>query len=172
MTGVPARAGPPAAEGLSIALEAEPGADVAALFARRFGHPLPDFPHHVVARVRADGVEAPLCYIHFTEHAGVLLGGGACVDDRLLRRLEAGTRCALKAAGGPYQACLRWAVAHFAPRFPAIFGYCGDVLAERADRAVGFEPTGHPHLLAYFTWPLDAAERARLIAIAHAVGPF
>lgn len=158
--------------GLSIAVEAEPDAGVAALFARRFAQPLPDFPHHVVARVRADGEARPLCYIHFTEHAGVLLGGGACVDDRLLRRLDAGTRLALKAAGGPYQASLRWAVAHFAPRFPAVFGYCGDVLAERADRAVGFTPTGHPHLLAYFTGPLDEDERARLVAVAHAVGPF
>jgi hypothetical protein len=164
--------GAPFGDALSIAVESRPGEDVAALFARRFGHPLPDFPHHVVARVARDGASLPLCYIHFTEHAGVLLGGGACIDDRLLRRLDAGTRRALKAAGGPYQASLRWAVAHFAPRFPAIFGYCGDALAERADRAVGFEPTGHPHLLAYFTRPLDRAERERLVAIAHAVGPF
>ncbi len=172
MTGVPARARLPVPEGFSIAVEDEPTADVVALFARRFGHPLPGCPHHVVARVRADGVSAPICYIHFTEHAGVLLGGGACIDDRLLRRLDAQVRRALKAGGGPYQASLRWAVAHFAPRFPAIFGYCGDVLAERADRAVGFEPTGHPHLLVYFTRPLDPSERERLVAIAQAVGPF
>lgn len=163
---------PPVPAGLAIAVEAAPGADVAALFSRRFGHALPDFPHHVVARVHVDGEARPLCYIHFTEHQGVLLGGGACVDDRLLRRLDPALRRALKVAGGPYQASLRWAVAHFAPRFPAIFGYCGDVLAERADRAVGFEPTGYPHLLAYLTRPLDAAARDRLVAIAHAVGPF
>jgi hypothetical protein len=172
MSGRAPAASLPVPSGLSIALEDGPAADVQALFARRFGDRVPDFPHHVVARVALHDARPALCYIHFTEHQGVLLGGGACIDDRLLRRLDAGTRRALKAAGGPYQASLRWAVAHFASRFPAIFGYCGDVLAERADRAVGFESTGHPHLLAYFTQPLDAAERARLVAIAHAVGPF
>lgn len=165
-------AGPQVPAGLSIAVETAPGSDVAALFSRRFGHPLPEIPHHVVARVLVDGAARPLCYIHFTEYQGVLLGGGACVDDRLLRRLDPAVRHALKAVGGPYQASLRWAVAHFAPRFPAIFGYCGDVLAERADRAVGFEPTGHPHLLAYFTRALAPDERRRLVALAHAVGPF
>lgn len=164
---------PAAAAGVwSVAVETEPGPEVAALFARRFGHPLPDFPHHVVARVALDGAHPPLCYIHFSEHQGVLLGGGACVDERLLRRLDAGQRRQLKARGGPYQLSLRWAVAHFAPHFPAIFGYCGDVLAERADLAVGFEPVGHPHLLGYFTRPLDEGQRKSLIAIAHAVGPF
>lgn len=159
-------------DGLAIAVEIEPSPDVAALFVRRFGDSLPGFPHHVVARVRIDAVWLPLCYIHFTEHAGVLLGGGACIDDRLLRRLDAATRLALRSAGGPYQATLRWAVAHFASSFPAIFGYCGDALAERADLAVGFTPTGHPHLLAYFTSPQDEVDSDRLIAIAHAVGPF
>jgi len=172
MSPSPGGRSPPIPAGLSIAVEAEPDTAVAALFTRRFGHPLPDFPHHVVARVRADGEARPLCYIHFTEHAGVLLGGGACVDERVLRRLDDDMWRSLKAAGGPYQASLRWAVAHFAPRFPAIFGYCGDRLAERADRAVGFESTGHPHLLAYFTGPLDEGERARVVALAHAVGPF
>jgi hypothetical protein len=157
---------------LSVAVETEPGPEVAALFARRFGHPLPDFPHHVVARVALDGAHPPLCYIHFTEHQGVLLGGGACIDERMLRKLDAGQRRTLKADGGPYQLSLRWAVSHFAPHFPAIFGYCGDVLAERADLAVGFEPVGHPHLLGYFPRPLDDGQRNRLIAIAHAVGPF
>lgn len=169
---LPSRTSGPVPEGLAIAVEIEPSPDVAALFTRRFGHPLPDFPHHVVARVRIDATWRPLCYIHFAEHAGVLLGGGACIDDRLLRRLDASTRHALRSEGGPYQATLRWAVARFASSFPAIFGYCGDALAERADRAVGFMPTVHPRLLAYFTRPQDEAERDRLIAIAHAVGPF
>lgn len=156
----------------SVAVETQPGPDVAALFVRRFGHPLPDFPHHVVFRVSVDGAQPPLCYIHFSEHQGILLGGGACIDERLLRRLDALQRRQLKAHGGPYQLSLRWAVAHFAPRFPAIFGYCGDVQAERADLAVGFERVGHPHLLGYFTRPLDEERRKSLIAIAHAVGPF
>jgi hypothetical protein len=143
------------------------------LFQHRYREPAPDFPHHVVGFWRdPGGTEHPACYIHFTALDEILLGGGACTDQRLLRRLPPDQRAALRAAGGVYQHCLTQAVRLFAPRHPAIFGYCGDALAERVDRAVGFQPTGHPHLLAYFTRPLAAAERARLVALAHAVGPF
>src|SRR5690606_21940535 len=102
----------------------------------------------------------------------ILLGGGACTDDRLLRRLPAAQRAVLRAAGGVYHHALTRSVALFAPRYPAIFGYCGDALAERVDLSVGFRPTGHEHLLVYFTRPLAEPAKARLIAQAHAIGPF
>ncbi len=154
--------------------EVEDGrAAAGALFQRRYGEVAPDFPHHVVGYWRdPDGCEHPMCYIHFTPHGDLLLGGGACTDDRLMRRLPAADREALRMAGGIYHHTLARSVAMFAARYPAIFGYCGNALAERIDRAVGFRPTGHPHLLVHFTRPIDAREQARLIAEAHAVGPF
>jgi len=147
--------------------------DSVALFQRRFGGPPPAYPHHVVARHRAaDGGFATACYVHFTPAGEMLLGGGACIDPRAIRAMSADDRHALHAAGGLYHATLTWAVRHFAPRYEAIFGYCGNPLAERVDLAVGFARTGHPHLLVLWTRDTDAARRADLIARAHAVGPF
>ena len=143
------------------------------LFRRRFHDAPPPHPHHVVARHRAaDGSLATACYVHFTPAGDMLLGGGACIDPRAIRSMSAEDRLALHAAGGLYHATLAWAVRHFAPRYDAIFGYCGDPLAERVDLAVGFAKTEHPHLLVLWTRDIDAVRRADLIARAHAVGPF
>lgn len=165
---------PPALAAFFRVREVDDGRAVAGeLFRHRYREPAPDFPHHVVGFWRdPDGREHPACYIHFTPMADILLGGGACTDPRLLRRMPPAQRAALRAAGGVYHHCLAQAVQLFAPRYPAIFGYCGDALAERVDRAVGFQPTGHPHLLVYFTRPLAPAQRQALVAAAHAVGPF
>jgi hypothetical protein len=154
--------------------EADDGAvRAAALFRRRYGVDPPSFPHHVLAFDRGRGdSEEPVCYIHFTAMDGLLLGGGACVDDRALRRMDPATRADIRKAGGLYRMTLDWAVRHFAPSWPAIFGYCGDLLAERIDLAAGFERTRHSHLLVHWTRPLPAPDRERLVAQAHAVGPF
>ena len=142
------------------------------LFQRKYQRGVPDFPHHVVATYRA-GAESPLlCYIHFTDCGDILLGGGACVDDRVLRRMTLEQRDLIRDAGGIYQHALRWSVRHFAPRFAAIFGYCGDALAERIDRAVGFESTPHEHLLAYWTREVDARRRRQMIEKANSFAPF
>lgn len=158
---------------LTVRLVDDGRAVAGALFRRRYGEQAPDFPHHVVGFWRDDaGAEHALCYMHATALGEILLGGGACIDDRLLRRMPTSQRSALRAAGGLYRHCLAQAVAIFAPDFPAIFAYTGDALAERVDRAVGFLPTGHPHLLVCFTRALAPADQSRLIAQAHAVGPF
>ena len=143
------------------------------IFARRYGTAAPDFPHHVLAFHRdAQGIETPVCYIHFTAMGDFLLGGGACVDDRVLRRMDAAARSAIREAGGLYRHALSWSLGHFSPRCSAIFGYCGDALAERIDLEVGFQRTAHAHLLVHFTRQVEAAERERMIAEAHALGPF
>lgn len=143
------------------------------IFQRRYRVPAPDFPIHVLAFYRDEvGTEIPVCYIHFTVQGDLLLGGGACVDDRVLRRMAPEARAAIKQAGGLYQRALAWSVQQLGSRCKAIFGYCGDALAERADLAVGFRRTGHDKLLVYFTQVVSDSERERLIAQAHAVGPF
>jgi hypothetical protein len=156
-----------------VVREVEDGGKIAnAMFRRCHGEDAPDYPHHVLAFWHDAARETPLCYINFLEQGELLLGGGACVDKAALRTLPADLRAAIRDAGGLYQYSLAWAVRHFASRFPAVFGYCADRLAERVDLAVGFEKTRYPRLLAYFTRPLDAARQQALIEQANAVGPF
>jgi hypothetical protein len=143
------------------------------LFRRKYGRDLPQFPHHVAAYYRGEaGNPAPACYIHFTDCGDILLGGGACVDDRVLRRMTAEQRAAVRDAGGLYHHALAWSVRHFAPRFAAVFGYCGDRLAERVDRAVGFQSTAHERLLVHWTRDVDARRRAHMVEKANAFVPF
>ncbi|MBS0557382.1 MAG: hypothetical protein JSR27_08215 [Proteobacteria bacterium] len=144
-----------------------------ALFQRKYARTLPRFPHHVAAYCRGGGGdEIPVCYVHFTDCGDILLGGGACVDNRVLRQMGDDERSALHAAGGLYHHVLAWSVKHFAPRFAAIFGYCGDALAERVDRAVGFESTAHARLLVYWTREVDARRRGHMVEKANAFVPF
>ncbi|HMM57624.1 MAG: hypothetical protein DYH18_07775 [Xanthomonadales bacterium PRO7] len=142
------------------------------LFKRKYSRALPQFPHHVAAYYRSAGAEVPVCYVHFTDCGDILLGGGACVDNRVLRNMGVDERDAVHATGGLYHHVLAWSVRHFAPRFAAIFGYCGDALAERVDRAVGFQPTAHERLLVYWTRDADARRRGHMIEKANAFVPF
>lgn len=160
------------AASLRIAEAAHARGPAGAPFRRRFRHEPPDTPHHVVAFMDQDGRSTALCYIHFRPQGELLLGGGACVDPSVMRRMPGALRQLIRAQGGLYQLCLAWSLRHFAGRYKAVFGYCGDALAERVDRAVGFMDTGHEHLLVYWLESCDAATRERLIAQAHAVGPF
>ena len=114
----------------------------------------------------------PVCYIHFTDCGDILLGGGACVDDRVLRKMSTDERDALRTVGGIYQFALTWSVRHFSDRFAAVFGYCGDALAERVDRAAGFESTAYDRLLVYWTREVDAVRRHRMVEKAQAFTPF
>ena len=156
-----------------IVVRAVPDAAIAnALFQRRYRQDAPDFPYHVVASWCYDDNEIPVCYIHFTAQESSLLGGGACVDERAMRRMPASLRAAIRDAGGMYKYTLAWSLRHFAPHFDAVFGYCGDALAERVDLALGFNKTRHRHLLAYWTRKLAPARQQDLIARAHAVGAF
>ena len=143
------------------------------MFQRCYRQAAPDLPLHVLAfSLPSDADPIPVCYIHFSDAGEYLLGGGACVDSRALRRILPAHRAALRAMGGLYAVTLQWSLRNFGSRYRAIFGYCGDVLAERIDLAAGFERTMHPHLLIYSALPLFASERADLIAQAHAAGPF
>lgn len=161
------------ASSLDIREASDGAARAGDLFRRRFGQEPPDFPHHVIAFHRgADGREVAVCYVHFTAMGELLLGGGACVDNRAMRSMAPATRATIRERGGLYRMTLDWAVRHFAPNYAAIFGYCGDALAERVDLQAGFERTGHAHLLVHWTRAMPAAERARLVAQAHAIGAF
>ena len=144
-----------------------------ALFTRKFGHPPPEHPHHLAAfHLADDGVSTLGCYVHFWSFGDIVLGGGACVDDRVLRRLDAAQRDALRAQGGLYRLVLDFAVRKFSDQHAAIFGYCGDRRAEVVDRAAGFVSTMHDKLLVHWTRDLHPVHQGALIAKAHALGPF
>ena len=143
------------------------------LFARSFGHPPPVDGRHVCTFLRdANELEHLACYIHFRPCGEILLGGGAVVSSTLLRSMSGATRRQVRAAGGLYRMSLGWALQQFRGRYLAVFGYCGDRLAERVDRAVGFADTGHPRLLVYWLEPCDRPTQKQLVDQAHAFGPF
>lgn len=146
---------------------------VAALFQRKFCADIPEFPHHIVAWVRgADGRQTPGCYSHVTDCGDLLLGGGACSDDRVLRRMSAAQRDALREVGGLYRLTIEWVAQRFRTRHPALFVYVGDALSERVLRAAGFEATRVERLMV--RWLQDPSERRRhqLVAKAKSFIPF
>jgi hypothetical protein len=180
---------PRAIDEVIVVREVDDGPGIAgAIFERRYKQAIPDFPLHVVAFHRgasADASELPVngpanaargevacCYIHFTIDGELIFGGGACVDDRVLRAMPAADRAAVKAAGGLYFHTLSWSVRHFEGRFDAVFGYCGDALAKRIDLAAGFSETTHDKLLVRWLRPLDASRQAEAMARAAALMPF
>lgn len=145
----------------------------AGIFGRKFGADPPVEPHHIVTFHRdAEGIVWPVTYIHLRAWHGVMLVGGACTDGNVLRRMGAEERAAVDRAGGVYLHSLRWAVARFASRCEAFFGYCGDPRAMAVDLAAGFEATMHPRLIVRWHRPLAAARRAELVEAVHGLGPF
>lgn len=142
------------------------------MFQYRYKQSAPDFPLHILTFCRMPSGEwLPVAYMHATDAGDHLLGGGACVDDRILRKLDIETRQAISAAGGLYLHAVRWCLTNLVS-YKAIFGYCGNRLAERIDLAAGFIRTPHQHLLVYFTRALPEEEKDRLIEAARLVGPF
>lgn len=146
---------------------------VGALFRRKFGDPPPAHGRHFVAfaRVPELGLQ-PIGYTHFTPLDGVMLGGGAITDDRVLRRVPADERARIAERGGVYFQLLGFAMRKLGPDCEAMFGYCGDPRAEAVDLRAGFAKTVHPHLLVNFPRPLPQARRDELIDRVAALGPF
>lgn len=143
------------------------------LFDRRYRLQVPEFPHHVVAlHVADDDVARTVCYIHFTDCGELILCGGACTDNRALRRMSGEERAALRECGGIFQYTLAWSMRHFASRFSAVFGYTGDAMARRVSDALEFRQTGHPNLIVYWMQEVAEQKRRQIIAKAHSFGAF
>jgi hypothetical protein len=158
---------------LRISSVDDPEFFVGDLFRRKFGVSPPAEGHHFVAFARdPEGSLLALGYTHFYPFGDIMLGGGACTDDRLLRRLGAEQRAAIAETGGLYFNVLRYALYHLRGRCEAYFGYCGDARAEAVDLRAGFVKTQHKHLLVYFHKPLHEVMQRALIAKAAAIGPF
>jgi hypothetical protein len=151
----------------------DPQPIVGELFQRKFGHPIPDWKHDIVAFVRrADGLLAPMSYAKFMPFGSVMLVGGCATDGRAFAHLDDAQRTALTASGGAMAQLLRYGFARFADSCDAYFGYCGDARAWEVDLSAGFEPTGHDKLLAHWHKPINDQLKRGLVAMAQALGPF
>jgi hypothetical protein len=145
-----------------------------ALFERKFGHAIPQWPHDIVAFVRrsSDAALVPISYAKFAPFGSVMLVGGCCTDGGAFAHLDQAQKDALVAAGGSMAQLLRYGFSRFASTCDAYFGYCGDARAWEVDLSAGFEPTGHDKLLVHWHKPLNAQMRRGLVAMAHAIGAF
>lgn len=147
---------------------------VGALFASRFrGSAPPDRGRHFVTLSETEhGNWVLLSYVHFQPFGDTCLGGGACTDTSVLRKLPGATLKALKSNGGPYALTLRYALGKMAKEFFAFFGHTSDARATKIDLEVGFRRTPVEHLLIYTPAPIDETLERALIAKIAAVGPF
>ncbi|HST28354.1 MAG TPA: hypothetical protein VLK26_08300 [Rudaea sp.] len=151
----------------------DPQPIVGELFQRKFGHPIPEWKHDVVAFVRrGDGLLAPMSYAKFMPFGSVMLVGGCCTDGRAFAHLDDAQKTALTASGGAMAQLLRYGFKHFADSCDAYFGYCGDARAWEVDLSAGFEPTGHDKLLVHWHKPINDQLKRGLVAMAQALGPF
>ncbi|MDR3386194.1 MAG: hypothetical protein P4L92_04010 [Rudaea sp.] len=152
----------------------DPRPVVGNLFQRKFGHPIPDWPHDVVAFVcrSSDGALVPISYAKFMPFGNMILVGGCCTDGSAFAHLDQAQKDSLAAAGGAMAQLLRYGFTRFAGRCDAYFGYCGDARAWAVDLSAGFEPTGHDKLLVHWHKPLDAQMKRGLVAMAQAIGAF
>ncbi len=165
---------PPKPDFLLISEFDDPQAVAGELFQRKFGHPIPDWRHDVVAFARrsSDAALVPISYAKFAPFGNVILVGGCCTDGRAFAHLDQAQKDALTAAGGPMAQLLRYGFSRFADSCDAYFGYCGDARAWEVDLSAGFEPTGHDKLLVHWHKPLNDQMRRGLVAMAHAIGAF
>lgn len=133
----------------------------------------PDRGRHFVCMAKMDsGHWGLLCYVHFQPFGDTCLGGGACTDTRLLRRLAPSAFKFMRGVGGPYHHTLRYALTKMSKDFFAFFGHTSDTRATGIDLEIGFRRTPIEHLLIYTPQPLDATLERALIAKIDAVGPF
>lgn len=155
-------------------VEVDDGAALAApLFQRAYGKSVPDFPHHIVAFYhRADGVQVPVSYVHFTDCGDIYLAGGACTDGNVLRSMTAEQQAALHEYGGLMLATLRKGFELYGPRCEAVFTCCGDRRALETTPKVGFIETGIQYLLVNWLQSSDAKRRREMTAKAQNFMPF
>jgi hypothetical protein len=154
--------------------EVDDGAALAGdLFQRAYGKPLPDFPHHIVALYhRADGVQVPVSYVHFTDCGDMFLAGGACTDGKTLRAMSSEEQAALSEYGGLMLATLRHGFSLYGPRCEAIFTCCGDKRALETTPKLGFVETGIQYLLVNFLGDSSPRRRREMTAKAANFMPF
>ena len=142
------------------------------LFKQSFGDVVPNFPKHFVLLLSEQGKTLTLGYVHFTHKERMYLGGGMCVNSRVLRQVPKNIRKQLSEKGGVAYTMLSESV-KLLTDCDAVFGHVGHQGAYKIDMAVGFEQTDHPHLIVYWqNKNLNQNQQAALISAAHDEGAF
>ena len=151
----------------------EPDSEVEQLLQRKFRVSAPAFPIHFLCHVDiADGSRQLACYLHATDCGDLALGGGACTDSRVLRRLSEPQRDVLRSVGGIYRYTLLHMCDALRDRVAAIFACCGDTLSERVMRRTGWEPTQHNDLFVHWLQGVTDTQRGHMLAKARSFMPF
>jgi hypothetical protein len=144
----------------------------AALFRRKFGHPLPDFPTHYIATYRETGAAEVVGYVHMTALDEVRLCGGLCVDETVYRRMSPAALTIVRVAGGIAKLMVAVSTADRGDAL-ASFGYMGNRQSQLIAEDVGYERALAPHIYAF--WHEDATSREMRAASVEKVrklGPF
>ena len=143
------------------------------LFKRKFGHPPPSIPRHLVALYRDSEQALHLIgYSHMMPFDEVYLSGGSCSDGAAIRLMQPHQRDALAAAGGIWFCILKYAFRKYACCCEAFFGHCGDKRALEVALAAGFIQTEHQHLIVHWHKALPENARQTLTEKVHALGSF
>jgi hypothetical protein len=144
----------------------------AALFRRKFGHPLPDFPAHYIATYREVDEDPVVGYVHMTAHAEVRLCGGLCVDERVYRGMSPEALAIVRSAGGIARMLVAIATADRGEAL-ASFGYMGNRQSQLIAEDVGYERVSPPFVYAFWHDEALAPEaRARIVEKVRNLGPF
>jgi hypothetical protein len=156
---------------VSVDRVGDPGA-AAAIFRKKFGHPLPDFPDHYVATYRGGGAAEIVGYVHMTALDAMRLCGGLCVDDTVYRRMDAAALTLVRVAGGIGKMMVAAATADRGEAL-ASFGYMGNRQSQLIAEDVGYELAIAPHVYAFWHEdPMPPEARERLLARVRELGPF
>jgi hypothetical protein len=153
---------------------ADARADAGELFRRSFGHEIPSYPRHFVLLYVPPGEPSArrvVAYVHQMPYGEVYLGGGMCVDERAYRGFPRWLFQQVRGEGGLATIVTRDSLAMLGDA-PAAFGHVGEPRARQADLRTGYVDTGRPHLMVFWRRALSDAEKARLIGVAEAHGPF
>ena len=119
------------------------------LFKQSFGDAIPNFPKHFVLLLSDQGLTLTLGYVHFTKKDNIYLGGGMCVNSRVLRQVPKAIRKDLSSMGGVAFTMLSESVKQLND-CDAVFGHVGHQGAYKIDMAVGFEQTENDHLIVFW----------------------
>jgi hypothetical protein len=139
----------------------------AALFRRKFGQEIPNFPKHFVAMIG----EQCAGYVHYTAWQGDYLCGGLCIDDRVYRALNAEQRTSIRERGGIAEIMMR--AAHPSLEDGAvIWAYMGNKQAQSVAFRIGYVATASPCLFVRWQHPLSDVEKQKRMDIAMKLEPF
>jgi len=140
------------------------------IFERNFGEPPPDYPAHYVLFIRQAGMISVLGYMHGIDTLRYSLGGGMCMDTRVLRRMNRDARLALARIGGGAQFLLHGYVELLQDK-EALFSNTTHATSVKIQLNEGFRLTRHDQI--FVRWnkgvPSDADA---LINEVHALGSF